>query len=240
MSRGFNREAEENEGKARETMIGVCGFFDRKAEEQREVGDGALLEFLFVKREEIPEVAVRGHILQTKFGERLGEGAGEAGCLGDWREVGQTFRGCGGVNDAGGQRFDTEAGDGRKRETAHGLRCEIGRELGESQRVNALATGWGSADGEFIGGSSRGSDDEDFGVLGFLGEERGGALEKCGVGAGMKERARGHEQLYWVEICESAALGAGDREIRIVAGTSLRDLAGPVAARIVFVNEAGV
>ena len=33
---------------------------------------------------------------------------------------------------------------------------------------------------------------------GFSAKEGGGALEQCGVGAGVKERAKDHRQLYWV------------------------------------------
>jgi hypothetical protein len=45
-------------------------------------------------------------------------------------------------------------------------------------------------------------------VLGFFGQECGSAAEECGVGAGLNQRARGHRQLYWVEIRQRAALGA--------------------------------
>jgi len=74
----------------------------------------------------------------------------------------------------------------------------VGGELRERERVNALASGWKSAGGKFVGGGSRGRDDQDFRVIGLLGEERGGAVEERCVGAGMKERARDHRQLYCV------------------------------------------
>ena len=61
-----------------------------------------------------------------------------------------------------------------------------------------------------MGGGSRGSDHQDFSVLGLIAKERGGALEECGVGAGVKERARDHRQLYWVEISQGVVLVAGN------------------------------
>jgi hypothetical protein len=76
------------------------------------------------------------------------------------------------------------------------LRGELGGKLRESERVNALAAFRKSAGGEFIRGGSRGSDDQDFRMLGFLGQKSRGALEKRGVGAGMQKRAREHTQLY--------------------------------------------
>ncbi len=178
-------------------MTGLRGFFGRETEEQRQVRDRTRGELLFVEREEVSEVARWGHILQTKFGDRLGEGASEAGGLSDGGKIEQFFRRRGGVNDARGERFNAETGDGSKSEAAHGLSGEIGDELREGECVNALATRWESADSEFICRGSRGGNDEDFSVFGFLGEERGGALDECGVGSGMKERARGHRQLYW-------------------------------------------
>ena len=242
MGRGFDGEAEQNERKAREAVIGCAvGFFGRQAEEHRQIGDRT--------RRRVPVRRARGDaprspggvdILQAEFGDRLRQGASEAGCLSDGSEIGQALRGCGGMNDARGQRFDAEAGDGSERETSHGLRGEVGGELRESECVNALAARRESAGGEFIGGGSRGGDDEDFRVLGFFGEERSGALEQCGVGAGVKERARGHRQLYWVEICQRAALGTGNGEILIFVGTRFGDLAGPIAECVVFVEKAGL
>ena len=90
------------------------------------------------------------------------------------------------MHDARGERFDAETGDGSEREASHGLRGQLGGELRESERVNALAARWESAGGEFMTGGSRGSDHQDFSVLGLIAKERGGALEKCGVGAGVK------------------------------------------------------
>ncbi len=103
------------------------------------------------------------------------------------------------MNNSRGERFDSEAGDGNERETAHGLGGELGGELRESECVNSLAARSESAGGEFIGGGARGGDDEDFFVLRFFGEKCGSAMEQRGVGAGVKERAKGHRQLYWVE-----------------------------------------
>jgi hypothetical protein len=68
---------------------------------------------------------------------------------------------------------------------AHGLGSETGGELDEGEGVNALAARGKSADGKFIGGGTGGRDDEDAGVLGLFGQKRGGALEECGVGAGI-------------------------------------------------------
>ncbi len=93
MGRGFDGEAQQNEGKTREAVIGLSGFFRRETEEQREVGDGAFGELLLVKREEMPEVARRGRIVQAEFCDRLGQSAGEAGCLSDRSEIGQAIRG---------------------------------------------------------------------------------------------------------------------------------------------------
>jgi hypothetical protein len=90
-------------------------------------------------------------------------------------------RGCGGVNNARAESFDAKAGDGSQRETAHGLSGEMGGELREGECVNALTARWKSASGEFVSGGSRGCDDQDFGVLGLIGEERSGAVEKRGV-----------------------------------------------------------
>ena len=103
------------------------------------------------------------------------------------------------MNNARGERFDSEAGDRSERETTHGLGGELGGKLRESERVNALAARWKSADSELIGGGTGGGDDEDFFVLEFFGKECGSAMDQGGVGAGVKERARDHRQLYWVE-----------------------------------------
>ncbi len=54
MGRGFDGEAEQYERKAREAVIGLGDFFGGQAEEQREVGDGALGELLFVEGQEMP------------------------------------------------------------------------------------------------------------------------------------------------------------------------------------------
>jgi len=138
MSCGFNGETEQNQGKTREAMIGLRGFLGCQAQQHREVGDGALIEFTFVEIEEMREVAGWGRVLQAKFGDRLGEGAREAGCLSDGGEIRQVIRGCGGMNDAGGEGFNAQARDGSECETAHGLRGELGGELRESERMNAL------------------------------------------------------------------------------------------------------
>jgi hypothetical protein len=74
----------------------------------------------------------------------------------------------------------------------------MGGELSESEGVNALTAQRECVSSKFIGSGSRGGDDEDFGVLGLVGEKGSGVLEQRGVGAGVNERARGHRQLYWV------------------------------------------
>src|SRR5580700_1968977 len=130
-------------------------------------------------------VTGRNHIVETEFGDGLGQGASEAGCLSNRREIRQIVRGCGGVNDASGERFDAETGNGRKLETSHGLRGETRGKLCQRERVNALAAGGKSPDGELRGGGSRGRDHEYFAVRG---EERGSALEQRGVGAGVNKR----------------------------------------------------
>ena len=111
------------------------------------------------------------------------------------------------MDDACGNRFDAEPGNGGECETSHGLRGEVCGELGESECVNALAARRESVGSQFRRGSSSGSDDEHFGMLGFFSEECGGAVEQCSVGAGVNERARGHKQLYWVEIGQGVVLG---------------------------------
>ncbi len=153
------------------------------------------------------EVAGRSRVLQTKFGDRFRERAGEARRLSYGSEIGQAFRREGSVNDSRGERFHAESRYGSQRETAHGLRRQICGKLRQRQRVNALATRGKSAGGEFIGGGSRGRDDKDFRVIELFGEERGGPLKEHGVGAGMKECARDHRQLYWVV----SRLGQRDR-----------------------------
>jgi hypothetical protein len=99
------------------------------------------------------------------------------------------------MNDPRGERFDAEPGDGCERQAAHRLRGESGRELRDRESVDSLAARWGCVDCQFVGGGSRWCDDEEFGVLRLLGEERGGALEECRVGAGVNDRARDHRQL---------------------------------------------
>ena len=166
-----------------------------EAEKQRKIGDGTLLQFAFVQIEEMREIATGRSgagegawvdILQTKFGERFGEGASEAGCLSDRGEIRQLVGSCGGVNNAGGQRLHTKAGDGRQRETAHGLGGEMGGKLRECERVNALAAGWKSAGGQFIRGYAGGGDNQDFRVPGLICEKCGSAVEERSVGAGVK------------------------------------------------------
>ncbi len=143
-------------------------FLDGEAKQHRQVRDRTRGELLFVEREKMTEVARRVHILQAKFGDGFRQGAREAGCLSDGGEIGQPLRGDGGVDNARGERFNAEAGDGCERETAHGLGGEVRGELRESERVNALAAGWKSAGGELVCGGSRRRDDEDFGVLGYF------------------------------------------------------------------------
>src|SRR5579862_603140 len=153
-------------------------------------------------------------ILQAKLGNRSSERASEARSLGDRFEVRQAAGGCGGMHDARGKSFDAEAGDGRESQTAHGLRGQVDGKLGESERVNALASGRKSAGSELIGSGSGGGNQQDFSVIRLAGKEGGGALEQRGVGAGMKKRARGHRQLYWVEsagACRSIGAEGGHR-----------------------------
>lgn len=226
MSRGFDVKAEEQDRKSSEAMVGFSsfGFLSGQTDEHRQVRNRARGEFLFVQREEIREVARRRRIVQTKFCDRLCQSAREAGRLSDGSEIRQPVRGGGGVDDARGDCFDAEAGDGSDGKASHGLRGELGGELRESECVNALAAGWEGVGDEFRRGGSCGSDDEDFGMLGFFSEECGGAVEKCGVGAGVNERARGHRQLYWVEIRKGAALSARNGEILVIVVTNLRFL----------------
>ncbi len=102
------------------------------------------------------------------------------------------------MNDTGGKRFNAEAGDGREGQASHGLSSEIRGELSQGERVNALATSGKSSNDEFVRRGTRGRDDQRFAVRLLAGEKRRGAIEQCGVGAGMNKRARDHRQLYWV------------------------------------------
>ena len=173
-----------------------------EAEKQRKIGDGTLLQFAFVQIEEMREIATGRSgagegawvdILQTKFGERFGEGASEAGCLSDGGEIRQMLCGRGGVNDARGEGFNAEAGDGSECKSTHGLSGKVAGELGESESVNALTARLKSTGGEFIGGGSSGRDDENVRVRGRIGEEGSGVAQECGVGAGVNERTGGHK-----------------------------------------------
>ncbi len=134
--------------------------------------------------------------MQAKLRDGLRQSASETGCLRHGGEIGKGVRGCGGMDDASGKRFDAEPGDGRKREASHGLSGEVRGKLCERQRVNALAAVRESSDGELVGGGSRWSDDQDFAVSFFRSEERSGAIEQRGVGAGVNQRARDQRQLY--------------------------------------------
>ncbi len=129
------------------------------------------------------EVTRRDHTLQAKFRDGFGQGASEAGRLSDRGEVVQSFLGYSGVNDARGDGFYAQARDGRQRKTAHGLSGEMGRELSDGERVNALAARTIRADGKFVRSRSGGRDYQDFAVRGLPGQEFGGAVQKCGVGA---------------------------------------------------------
>ena len=173
-------------------MLAVRRFFSGQTKEERKIGYSAFGELLFVEREEIREVAGRRYVLQAKFGNCLRQSAREARGLSDGREIGQVVGACGSVDDASGQRFDAEAGDGRQREAAHGLSGKVRGNLRERESVNALAAGRKSSDGELRGGGSRRRDDQDLAVRLFRGQERGGAIEQRGIGAGVNERARGH------------------------------------------------
>ena len=70
--------------------------------------------------------------------------------------------------------------------------------------MNALATGRESPDNELCCGGSGGRDDEDFRMLGLIGEECSGAVKERGVRARMSERAGDHRQLYWVQNHQGA------------------------------------
>ena len=194
MGHGFDGQAEQDERQTSETMNARSGlgFLGGETKEQRQVSDRTRGELLLVKREQVSQVARRERILQSKFGKRLGEGAGEAGRLSHRGEIGQGIGGCGGVNDARGECFDAQAGNGSKPEASQGLRGEMGRELRESERVNALAARRKGMGSELIRCGSGGGDHQDFRVLGLFGQEGGSALEKRGVGAGVQERAREH------------------------------------------------
>ena len=204
MRRRFDCGAEQNERQTGEAVIGLSGLFVSKAQEQRQIGNGTLLQLGFVELEKMSEVATRRtcllegarvDVLQTEFGNGFGEGASKAGRLGDGGEIGQAVGGCGGVYNSRGKRFDAEAGNGSECETPKGLSSKMRGELGESECVNTLASRWESAGRKFFGGASGRRDQDNVRVLGLLGEERGGVVEECGVGAGMNERTVGHRQL---------------------------------------------
>ena len=67
MRRGFDVEAEQNQGKARETMLALFSFLGGQAQQHRQVGDRARGEFLFVEREQMREVARSG----SRFGAEV-------------------------------------------------------------------------------------------------------------------------------------------------------------------------
>lgn len=197
----LNAEAQHHERQSCEAMIGRGRFFGRQAEEQREVGDGSLLQFPFVEREKSGEIAARWagfregrrvDVFETKFRQRSSEGARETGCLRDGSEVGQVLGGHGGVHDARSKRFDAEAGNGSERQTTHRLCGKMRRELRESQRVNALAARLERMRGEFACGGAGGGDNEDLAAGGLVSQERGSVAKERGVGARVNERTKGH------------------------------------------------
>ena len=72
VSCGLDRKAQQNQRKAYQPVIRARSFFDSQAQQQREIGDGALLEFLFVEMEQMRKVAGRGGVLEPKFYDRSG------------------------------------------------------------------------------------------------------------------------------------------------------------------------
>ena len=116
MGRGFDGEAEQNQGDLREAMmamrrrIGVgFGFLDGETQNHRQVRDRTRGQFLFVEREKMGDVAERDYVLQAKFGDRFCQGASEARCLSDGGEVWQSVRGNGGVYNVCGESFHAES-----------------------------------------------------------------------------------------------------------------------------------
>lgn len=144
-----------------------------------------------------------GDILEAKFGDGFREGAREAGGLRDGTEIRQPLRGRGGVNDACGERLDAESRNSSERKTSHGLSGELGGQVSESERVHALAANAKSVRCNFGGSGPRGRHDHDFRVNRLCCEEGGGVLKQRGVGTGMKQRTRGHRQLYGVRRASS-------------------------------------
>ena len=71
----------------------------------------------------------------------------------------------------------------------------MGGELDDGESVDALGAVLERRDGEFVGGGSGGSEDQDFGLSGVGGKKGGGALKELGSGAGAEERASGRTLL---------------------------------------------
>jgi len=99
------------------------------------------------------------------------------------------------VDNAGGKGFDAQTADGCERFPTQGLRGEVDSELREGKSVDTLAAGGESQKSEFVGGSARGSKDDDFGRTRACREKSGGAGQKLDVRTGANDGARYHEQL---------------------------------------------
>jgi hypothetical protein len=82
----------------------------------------------------------------------------------------------------------------------------MGGEMDEGESVDALGAVLEGCDGEFVGGGAGGSEDQDFGLVGVGGKERGGALDELGRGAGAEERASGHTQLLLAGLAPLTSL----------------------------------
>ena len=72
--------------------------------------------------------------------------------------------------------------------------------------MDALGAVLEGRNGEFMGGGAGGSEDQDFGLVGVGGKERGGALDELGSGAATEERASGHTQLLLAGLAPLTSL----------------------------------
>lgn len=107
------------------------------------------MQLLFVEFQEVREVAAGRaggcklfgrDALEPKFGDGFGEGAGKPGSLRDRCKVVEAFRAVSGMCDAGGESVDAQSADRSKRVLTHKWRGEVGSELCQRERVDALAT----------------------------------------------------------------------------------------------------
>ena len=135
-----------------------------------------------------------GYVLETKFGDSMGGRARKAGSLSHRRKVTELGGAPGGMHDASGNGFDAEPADGGKGAAGHGLCGEVGSELQQSKRVDALRALLEGCDGEFARGGAGGRKNQNFRLRSVGGEEGSGPCKEFRVGSRPENRT-GHKQL---------------------------------------------